>query len=179
MQDRRQDAEECCAERLCACGKPLRCYSLECDECDRREFKAKEEERFEKATKVLAKDWTGEKCYYKHNYFETIDEFLEWAENNFINESQYPKYIWNAKNQGVDKADLGDLLERVVESMWDDADYNDLSGVDELQAAVDAFNEANESVKSYMVDFSTAILLEPQGDADCPSISTLRAQEGM
>ena len=167
-----EGAEKCCAERLCSCGKPLRRYSLKCNECDHRDFKAKcdreEEERFDKATKVLAKDWDGEQCYYEDHYFETVDEFMEWAEDNFINESHYPDYIWNAENQGVRKADIEDIITNCVDSLWEDADESDLNGVDELQAAVDAFNEANKSVKCYMVDFSTAIILDeiPQETGD-------------
>ena len=45
--------------------------------------------------------------------------------------------------------------------MWEDAAVDDLNGVDELQTAVDAFNEANKSVTVWMVDCSTAILVEP------------------
>jgi hypothetical protein len=46
--------------------------------------------------------------------------------------------------------------------MWEDAELGDLNGVDELQAAIDAFNKANRPVVCWMVDYSTAILIEPR-----------------
>jgi hypothetical protein len=170
--DTKKKAEECCTGRLCSCGKPVRHYSIRCDECDSRDFKAKcereENERFEKATKVSANDWTGDQCYYEDHYFESVEDFMEWAENNFVkwaennfvNPSHYPNYIWQASNQGVRKADIEDVIANCVDSLWEGAGCDDLNGVAELQSAIDAFNKANESVTVWMVDYSTAIVLE-------------------
>jgi hypothetical protein len=119
-----------------------------------------EAERFEKAIKIHAADWKGDQVYWKDKYFSSIEDLIESCDSDLIDGAPLPTYVWAAVNQGAPKADLEDFLDRVVQGMWDDADYDDLNGVDELQAAVDAFNKANEGVAVYMVDFSTAILLD-------------------
>jgi len=48
----------------------------------------------------------------------------------------------------------------LLDNMWDDADTSDLNGVEELEAALKAFNEANESVQMWEVDYSTAIMVQ-------------------
>lgn len=65
-----------------------------------------------------------------------------------------------AKNIGLRKATTEDLIERVLEGAWEDADSDDLNGLDELQTAVNAFNEANSGIDVYMVDYSEAIVLD-------------------
>lgn len=169
----KEQADACHGERLCACGKPTSTrYNPKCRECDDRDFKAKcereEEDLFDKAAKIASKDWSGDQCYYEDHYFDSVEDFLDWAENNFIEPSHYPEYIWQAHNQGVRKADIEDVIANCVDSLWEDADYSDLNGVDELQAAIDAFNKANESITVWMVDYSTAIILPPQGDEGRP-----------
>ena len=158
-------AENCHSNGVCACGKPtLNRFFRQCAECDSRDWKermAREEaERFEKAIKIHAADWKGDQVYWKDEYFSSIEDLIESCDSDLIDGTPLPTYVWAAVNQGVPKADLEDFLDRVVQGMWDDADYDDLNGVDELQAAVDAFNKANEGVAVYMVDFSTAILLD-------------------
>lgn len=154
------------AIQLCACGKPtLNRFSRQCAECDNRDWKermAREEaERFEKATKIHAADWKGDQVYWKDEYFSSIEDLIESYDSDLIDGTPLPTYVWATVDRGVPKVDVEDLLDRVVEGMWDDAGYDDLNGVDELQAAVYSFNLANNGVTVYMVDFSTAILLDP------------------
>ena len=114
-----------------------------------------EADRFEKASKVHAADWKGDQIYWKDEYFSFIDDFLECHED-----TPPPLYVWAATDRGAPKANVDDLLDRVVEGLWDDADYGDLNGVEELQQAVEAFNEANKCLVVYTPDFSTAILMD-------------------
>ena len=159
-------AENCHGNGVCACGKPtLNRFSRQCAECDNRDWKermAREEaERFEKATKIHAADWKGDQVYWKDEYFSSIEDLIESYDSDLIDGTPLPTYVWATVDRGVPKVDVEDLLDRVVEGMWDDAGYDDLNGVDELQAAVYSFNLANNGVTVYMVDFSTAILLDP------------------
>jgi hypothetical protein len=72
---------------------------------------------------------------------------------------QEPEYVWACKNIGVPLATTESLYENLLENMWEEADVNDLNGVDELEDAVTAFNEANKSIHVYHPDYSKAILI--------------------
>ena len=153
-------AENCHGNGTCACGKPTQNrFSRQCIDCESRDWRERldreEADRFEKATKVRAADWKGDQIYWKDEYFSSIDDFLECHEDTPL-----PLYVWAAVDQGAPKADIDDLLDRVVEGLWDDADYGDLNGVEELQQTVEAFNEANKCLVVYTPDFSTAILMD-------------------
>jgi hypothetical protein len=162
-----EEAEACHGEHKCACGKDLTgqpYYKTQCDDCDNkawRERQTREEfARFEKATKIKESEWTGDQVYTDDDrYFADVTEAIEHCE---ADGGETPEYIWVAKNQGVRLATIEDLAERLLEDMWEDAELGDLNGVDELQAAIDAFNKANRPVVCWMVDYSTAILIEPR-----------------
>jgi len=170
----KEEADRCCGPRFCSCGATLHSqYAIQCNDCDNRKWKeqaAKDEaERFAKATKIAESDWAGEQCYYNDHYFDSPEEFREWAENEFSETEQLPAYIWNARNQGVRKANREDLIDDILSDLWEDAAEDDLNGITELQAAIDAFNQANESVCCWMVDFSTAIVLSEASKDAAPA----------
>ncbi len=76
---------------------------------------------------------------------------------------EWPEYVWAAKPTTVIQGlDVASVVEHRIEAHgWEDMDDNDLNGVAELQAALDKFEEANATVKSYWPDYTTAILLAP------------------
>ena len=157
-------AESCCGERLCACGKPIASkHRAACYDCDNKAWHERmdreEMARFKKAAKVNAADYTGDRVFWGDDCFESIEEAIERAEDGG---GPVPKYLWAAKNQGVPEARIDDLLDRLIEGMWEDADYNDLNGIPELEKAIAEFNEANRGTPVWMVDFSTAIVI-PEG----------------
>ena len=162
-----EGATLCHGESLCACGKPTRSrYDNQCQDCNSKAWRERmdreEMARYEKAVKVPQAEWTGYQVFWDDRYFDTVEEAVEHAE---ADGGSTPEYIWAAKNQGVPKATIEDLVSRLVEDMWEDAEVDDLNGVDELQTAVDAFNEANKSVTVWMVDYSAAIIvnqIEPE-----------------
>src|SRR5690242_14758570 len=118
-------------------------------------------EKFEKAQKIAAPDWSGWIFCdgVGPNYFESVDSFLEYAEDAFDDPSHVPDYVWAAEDRGVKAANIEDILESVIESMWEDAESSDLHGVEELDAAIRKFNEANEGISVYYPDYSKAIML--------------------
>ena len=140
-------------------GKHQPYYRTRCDECDRkkwREREAKEEfERYTKAVKIKASEYTGPQVFFNDHYYETVADAIEGCD-------QPPEYIWAAKDVGLRKASIDDLVERVLEEAWEDADIDDLNGVEDLQEAVDAFNEANAAMSVYMVDYNEALVLDEQ-----------------
>lgn len=155
------EAENCHGERLCVCGKKIEMrYDSECHDCRSKRWneksRRKEAERFEKAKKITESEYTGSFVFgpddkYYEDIESAIDQYLE---------GQEPEYVWACKNVGVVKATAENIYENMLENMWEDADHNDLNGVEELEAAVEAFNKANESVSVWEPDYTTAILVE-------------------
>jgi hypothetical protein len=153
------EASNCHGEKLCACGKVVeRRFYAKCNACEDRDWRSKraaeELDRFEKAKKIPASEYTGD-MIYDGDYYPEIEDALD----RYL-EGQEPEYVWACKDVGVPKASAESIYEHLLENMWDEADVNDLCGVDELEAAVVAFNEANKAVHVYQPDYSTAILVE-------------------
>lgn len=114
-------------------------------------------ELFEKAEKIAANDYDGI-VFYDDQYFESINDFLEWA-----NDNHYLKFVWAAEAKPV-KLNL-DLINYVFESI-DDNGYEDLSEsmqfkelFQELRAIQDKFTEVAASNVVYEVNYKKAIVL--------------------
>lgn len=155
-------AQACHGERICECGKKIeQRYRDRCNECDSREWRAKcaekELERYEKAEKIPWSAYKRGMIYDGDNYYEDLEDVLDKYE-----EGQEPEYVWACKDIGVRKLHVEDVLENILEGMWEDADGGDLNGVVELDTAIREFNEANESISVWEVDYSTAILVEKE-----------------
>lgn len=60
--------------------------------------------------------------------------------------------------------DLDNVLEHAMQDALEDA-IDHLNGRDELQAAVDAFNEANKDLLSWDVDYSRKVSVAPAAPA--------------
>lgn len=140
-------------------GKRQPYYRTHCQDCDNkswREKQAKEEfDRYTKAVKIKASEYTGPQVFFNDHYYETVEDAIDGCD-------EPPEYVWSAKNVGLKKASLEDLIDRVLEEAWEDADADDLYGVEELQQAVNAFNAANDHVAVYMVDYNEAIVLDEE-----------------
>ena len=154
-------AEWCHGERLCACGKKIeqRFFEIRCEECKRKMWHekeaAKEAERFEKANKIKASEYTGDHVMCNDQYYDCVEDAIDQ-----YFEGQEPEYMWACKDDGIPSVDLEDVICNIIDNMWEDADTSDLNGVEELEAALKAFNEANESIQVCTPDYSTAILVE-------------------
>jgi hypothetical protein len=162
-----EEAEFCHGERICACGKKIESIhsrQIKCSDCDGLEWKEKERkreaERFEAAIKIKAADYSGEHVYCGDSYYDSVDEAID----QFL-EGQEPDYIWACQDKSLPTVDLEDITCNLIDNMWEDADTSDLNGIDELEAALTAFNEANKSIRMWEPDYSTAILIEKQVEA--------------
>lgn len=127
--------------------------------------RAREDAQFAAAKKVHETEWSswvsyGDQCY------PSTEDLHEHLLCNDTPPEDYPTYCWGTRKQQV----IGGLdVERVVEHSieargWEDMDLDDLNGVPELRAALEAFEEANTSVVSYTEDRSIAVLLERPTD---------------
>jgi hypothetical protein len=156
----KEQAEWCHGERLCSCGEKItQGYQRTCDACGTKAFRAeqaaKEAKRFERAKKIKDSEYTGEHVMCGDSYYESVEEAID----QFL-EGQEPEYVWACKEHGIPTVDLEDVTTRILEEMWDDAETSDLNGIDELEAALAAFNKANETIQMWDTDYSTAILVK-------------------
>lgn len=157
----KEDAEWCHGERLCSCGNKIPKYQHGriCNECQSKEWRErerkKEEKRFEAATKIKESDYTGDHVMDGDNFYESVEDAID----QYL-EGQEPEYVWACKTHGVPTADVETVTCNILDNMWEDAEESDLNGIEELSAALDAFNKANESIQLWEPDYSTAILVE-------------------
>jgi hypothetical protein len=155
-----EQANGCHGDRFCGCGEKLiqRFVSL-CSACESRNRRAEEREReaqrFEKALKVQESEYASDMVSDGDNFYDSVEE----AVDQYL-EGQEPEYVWATKNVGVPLANSDGIVESILENMWEDADSSDLIGLEELDAAIAKFNEANKAIRVYQVDYGTAVLVE-------------------
>jgi len=163
-----QFAQFCCV--CIECGQPVgdepndffgrRSHPIH-RECQHTRDRRHDAERMDAAEKI--DQWDGwvyrDGCGSNEGYFESVGEFVEWWEDEH-GDNPLPEFIWACKPQRIiPTADeiLEGLLQRWIESGWEDMDESDLTGIDELAAAVKTFSTANENVVSYYPDCKRAV----------------------
>jgi hypothetical protein len=140
-------------------GKRQPYYKTLCSDCDSKKWReqraAEEFERYTKAVKIKASEYNGPQVFFNDQYYPTVEEAID-------NCDAAPEYIWAAKDIGLKKAAMEDLVDRILEEAWEDADIEDLNGIEELQKAIDMFNEVNSGISVYMVDYNEALVLDDE-----------------
>lgn len=155
-------SERCCT--CLECGLPLGqerlCRSLYHDACHKSMRSRSERQRFDKAQ--LVADYEGPVYLegfgsgsYGDGYFVTVDELAEHLDNCLEESDTRPRFAFCCEST-TPCLDLGSVLESLTEEMFEDA-IDHLHGVDDLQAAVDAFNDANGGVLSWGADYSRKV----------------------
>ncbi len=165
-------ADACCVTPTCReCGSDkVRPHLFLCPTCanldrDRRESE-KEKLRFEAAEKIQEQDWDGWVCCegisHQDGYFQSTGElrdYLAWSADDGAEEN-VPEYVWACKKNAFVKVGLDDIMRVFEDEGWEDFDSDDVHGKKELEAALQAFMEANKDVVSYLPDYTKAILLK-------------------
>lgn len=157
-------AEQCCENYKCStCGKDTGSRTwLICDVCRQSERAAKERERFAKAEKLTTWDgWVFLEGTGREGFHENLQEFKD---DCFDDERPFPEYVWACKSEQFVKADFDGLMQHIEENGYEDFEANTLAGLDELKAALKAFEDANADVLSYAPDYTKAVLLNDQAD---------------
>ena len=148
-------AKECHGERICSCGNRIEHYYSQCQECTNKRFlaeqKDEEKKRFAEAKKINAAEYSGGKVFCGDKYYDSAEDVV----NDY---PVPPAYVWACTDRGVPQATTQWITENIIDEMWEDADESDLNGMEELQLAIAAFNEANKSVSVWEPDYGTAIL---------------------
>jgi len=150
-------ADQCCVPKLCACGAPLPKYRLRCNTCETVAMERAQQLQFERAEKVSEETWDGPVCCDgEDKYFENVGEARDYYED--IDEP-LPDFFWTAEKVSFVKFNLYDLADRFESEAYEDFEMDDLSGVEEFEAAIAKFIEANKDVVSYRANLKKAVIL--------------------
>ena len=161
-------SQKCCT--CYDCGEPLpkdervpyataKGKSLYHRECERKRRMKLDAEKLEKAE--LVADYEGPVYLdgvgngsFGEGFFSDVQELSEHLD---FNEGERPLFAHCCTARGF-SIDLDSILESATEEMYEDCG-DDLSGVDELQAAVNAFNKANDSIKTWDPDYKRKVAI--------------------
>lgn len=123
-------------------------------------WRKSESAKFDKATKIPRDEYDG-RVWYNDQAYDDPGEVLQQLIDDGCDEDELPKYLWAVKEVPViTPRHVADIVEGDIEDRgWVDMEVKDLKGVDELQAALDRFVEANKGVVSYHPDYMKAVVL--------------------
>lgn len=153
----RSQAEKCCEQPVCKCGKPRDRYRTICDDCSRQREQEAERRRFEAAEKV---EYDGGMVMTPGDtFFSDLDALEDHYADADPEDGTKPEYVWLTKPVKFALDLSGDLLDRVHDRMHEDAaDQFDAAALKEL----DEFGKAwwaKHGVASYEPDFTRCVLL--------------------
>jgi hypothetical protein len=161
-----ESADKCC---VCSyCDQPIEQdkigkgdYSYIHGKCSDEREREREAARIEKAEKLDSWDgpvqWDGVRGGWGDGFFSSLDELIESLEDDDDDDgAELPEYVWCCKEAKRARISLSSVLENLAEDMYEDAADN-FQGVDELQAAVDKFNELNKSVISWEPNYKRMV----------------------
>lgn len=163
--DAKGAAEKCCGSSVCnRCGAELTHKGyLICRACQIVDTAEKLREDFEKAEKVT--DWDG--AFYSepfNKYFFDMDELEEWLDDydpKYYGGMSAPIWLFTCVAAPPCPLDIEDIMERATEDMFEDA-ADHFTGIDDLQKAIDAFNEANKDVLTYFPNRKKVYLVKQE-----------------
>ena len=88
---------------------------------------------------------------------------VDWLEDEEIPASEWPEKAFCCKATPLAVLDVDQIVEGMRDDMFEDFEDH-LSGLRELQAALDVFAEANKDVVAWHVDYKRAVLIPKQED---------------
>jgi len=149
--------------RLCECGAEISTkYYCICESCRQRKRAEEERLRFDQATKVNISDYQEDMVSY--NDISDMGDFFNHCVEQMSYDEDLPKYVWGTVRNQIVVLYLDQILEDAECRGNPYEDYERrLDGVEELQTAVQAFNEANRDNHSNWVwneDRKTAVILD-------------------
>lgn len=138
-----KEAEECCQPRHCdTCGCEVDRFRITCGDCQRQNVLQRDLDALEKAE--LVKEWVGwvwhpEMSGHQDGYFRDAEELLDQCD---LEDEDVPEYAFCCKMRQL-KVHIEDILQRLDDNGWEEMTEH-AEGVEELQAAIDKFNELNK-----------------------------------
>jgi hypothetical protein len=152
----------------CYCRLNYHRYQTTEDRAQERSEREEREEkaRFEKAKKITMAEYDGSQFFY-NDYYPT-DELHSFIDDEWCagGEAFIPRYVWAARPEKVlKKRDAYTVFENdIVDAGWVEICWEDVKGVEELDAALAKFCQANEKFRVFYPDYSTAISIEKEVD---------------
>lgn len=161
VQKTQEDAERHCS--CFTCGKHQDWSAgrirTECDECSGKRRAKLRQERIENAVEVPSYDGPLylDRGGYEDDYFQDMDDLLErlYCEGEDDETRELPEWAFCCTTKPV-SLDASRVIEWATDDHFDDA-ADHLCGVEELEKAIDAFNEANKEVVSWNVDYKRKV----------------------
>ena len=112
-------------------------------------------QRFNKAQKIPAKDYSGWVCDDGDNYYESVQDYLDNHEEN-QDLGEFPNYVWGTHSKSCCKINLDNVLENASCDAYEE--YNGPIGVEELKEAIDEFNELNGDDLSFECNYNVVVI---------------------
>lgn len=113
------------------------------------------------AEKIAAKDWNSY-IFDEHSdkFFASFEELFEEYEYEDEDEWDIPSWAWATKGKVIKIDDAINLIESKIDDLVADEVYeaDDFVGIEELQQAIDTFNQLNQTKIIYNPDCSKAII---------------------
>lgn len=158
--------EQCCKPTLCEeCGEVAQKYWTLCSRCKAEKDHKSYLEKLEKATTIKdtdkfihCEDYQG----YHDGYFSDTGELLDYL-SNIDDEIEWPVTVTVCEEEPIEKIGIDHILEVIAEEGFEDI-LDHIQGAEELQKALDAFYELNETVVSWTVAYKEKIIIEKPAD---------------
>lgn len=161
-----QDAKDCCAPRLCACGEVIEeSYCVSCKKCRREKETKADEARYTAAEKVPYSSYDGPGFFIDgdDHFFEDLETLFDHYRYMFP-EADLPRWAWGAVREKL-SIDSADVIESILESSeWfeEAADYIPQSLWDELRTVFEKVE--NEIPACFRQTFKTIITFEKEAE---------------
>jgi len=159
-----QEAEECCKPKICTRCKTAECqeYRTVCKLCNDIIDREREEERFAKAEKVT--EWNGPVYSDSHDignegYAENIEEALDWLEC-MSEDGKIPEYVWTCNERPICHLNFDSIIESSTSEAYEGWETENLNGLEELEAAIEKFNELNKDDVCWLPNYKKALLIK-------------------
>lgn len=155
--------DSCCRERTCACGALTGSrYASQCDICRKEAERKAAEKRLADAEEISIdgySDWVFvDGLGHKDGFFESLDDLSEWLDEEHDPEEMGPRPEWAfvCNSQPPQRVDIGDIIEQTFSDSFEEADEHAVQ-TEPLEAALDAFWEANKHIVSWTPDYKKKI----------------------
>lgn len=169
-------AEACCRPMVCEKHGPYQHY---CSACWRDERDARTAKRLTEAELVPDDGgWVYVEHLSSHNegYFSNVVELVEFCEEGDEDGIPIPEFAFCTTSVPF-VFDLAGALENECEQDdYHEEIYDQLNGAQELQIAVDAFNEANKANLSYHPDYDRKVRVRPASEDPLANVAELHEQ---
>lgn len=154
-------ATRCCDKKCEDCGAQLekQYYWTVCPTCKDARDDAKEAKRFDDAVKIHEAEYTG--WAYDENSTEYYPSVDEWRDGHAGDLEDEPAHLWATSDTDGFTLDACDIVQSALENADHHEDaYDSVDDIEGLQKMLDEWC-AKQDIKSYMVDYTRAVVLAP------------------